>query len=471
MNSGVAASPHIRPHSMGSPPGRTLHDNSMPMRSSSVNPGAGSSKSPLLKVMVALVGVAAVAILTVGLVRFLSNDVEPERTHIASGLEDNRQEDERVDERVDEHLDDDYPDDVYVESNELTPLTAREVYDNNVDAVFTVFIRLPEEWNLTELEVSMYYRYYFTLPSGIYVPHGSGFFANADGVAVTNHHVVRDIEHMVARTHDGEIHQIVGYYSYDINNDIAIIQVEGSGFSHTTFSEIPVGVGDYAFAIGSSAGDPNTFTSGVVSRFAQEIQFDIYTVKDVIQFTAPIYGGNSGGPVFNHFGQVLGVVSAGSIERASVGFAVRIDRVDLAGALNASITPFPLDDGTMFTETPRDYYDSFPTVPTLQSVNDGVFFLIGGNAADLELDEFGYERTYTYSTLGIDGLSIVSQYESALLERGFIWQDDVEIGGTDLWFYYYHQADNISVSILYISEYNMMMIAIGRGNIYEDVYL
>jgi S1-C subfamily serine protease len=416
--------------------------------------------------MIALVGVAAVAILTVGLVRFISNEVEPQRTQIVSGSGDDRREDSRV---VDS-IDDDYPDDEYVETGELTLLTAREVYDNNVNAVFTVFIRIPEEWNLTEFEVAMYYRYYLTLPTGIYIPHGSGFFANADGVAITNHHVVREFEHMIARTHDGGIHPIVGYYSYDINNDIAIIQVEGSGFSYTSFSEIPVGVGDYAFAIGSSDGDPNTFTSGVVSRIAEEIRFDIYTVTDVIQFTAPIYGGNSGGPIFNHYGQVIGVVSAGHVERASVGFAVRIERVDLGGALNASITSFPLGDGIMAIVNTRDYYESFPTVPTLQSVNDDVLFIIGGNAADMELDEIGYERAYTYNTFGADGLSIISQYESALLQRGFRWQNDVESSEIDMWVFYYHQEDDISVSIIYISEYGMLLIAIGSGNSYENIY-
>jgi S1-C subfamily serine protease len=458
---------------MKPPPGEQPYKHSMSIGSPPVNQRAGRSKSPLLKVILALVGVALVVAIAVGVIWFLSDDVEPD-TDIVYDLEDNGQEDNGQEDNglIGENGDDEYRDNNNIEGDELTPLTAREVYDNNVDAVFTIFIRVPEAWNMSEDEVAMFYRYYITKPSGTYIPIGSGFFVNADGVAVTNHHVVVEWEHMFARTHDGEIHQIAGYYSYDINNDIAIIQVEGSGFSYTTFSEVPVGVGDYAFAIGSSAGDPNTFTSGVVSRFADEIQFGIYTVTDMIQFSAPIYGGNSGGPLFNQFGQVMGVVSASDMTRASVGYAVRIERVDLDTALNASITPFPLGDGFVATATPRDYYDSFPTVPTLRSANADVLFLIGGPAADMGLDEYGYERTYMYSTLGTSVQSIVNQYGEALLERGFIWQEDVELAEYNtMWFYYYHQADDISVSIWYLEDYGILVVAIGSGNIYEDYYL
>ena len=453
--------PLVNPHLVTSPPG---------------HPRPSRSKSLLLKVLLGIAGVAAVVLITVAVMRFLSSDdALPDETTVVYEEVEEEVEEEVVEEEAEEEeaLE-------VVEEDELTPLTAREVYDANVDAVFTIFYRVPDHWNLTQEDIiaDPFISYPLFLPSGNYIATGSGFFVNSEGVAVTNHHVVVEWEHMVIRTHDGEVYPVLGYYSYDLHNDIAIIQVEGSGFPYTTFTEIPIGVADYVYAIGSSAGDPNTFTSGVVSRFAQEIQFGIYTVTDMIQFTAPIYGGNSGGPLFNQYGQVVGIVSAADMMRASVGFAVRIERVDLASALSAPIASFPLLAGAPVAV--RDYYESFPEVPTLQSVSNDVIFFRGGAAADLDLtwygfeqtlDAYGYERAYMYTLILTNPTDVVNAYEDALAERGFIWQEDVE--GADpstMWYYFYHPTRDISVSLWYLGEHDLIIVAIARGNIYQEFY-
>ena len=441
-------------------------------------PEPSRPKSLLLKVLLGIAGVVVVVLITVGVMRFLSDDIHPE-PEIDLAYEEVEEEEFEEEEIEEEEVEEEYEEVVEEEEDELTPLTAREVYDANVDAVFTIFLRVPEEWNLTQEDIiaDPFISYPLFLPTGNYIPAGSGFFVNSEGVAVTNHHVVVEWDHMVIRTHDGEVYPVSGYYSFDLDNDIAIIQVEGSGFPYTTFTDTPIGVADYVYAIGSSAGDPNTFTAGVVSRFADEIQFGIYTVTDMIQFTAPIYGGNSGGPLFNHYGQVVGVVSATNIMRASVGFAVRIERVDLDSALSASLASFPMGGGVA---TVRDYYDSFQEVPTLESVSNDVIFFMGGAAEDLDLtwlgydftlDVYGYERAYMYSLILADPIEIVNLYEQALWERGFIWQEDVEGANPNtMWYYFYHPTRDISVSLWYLGEHELMIVAITRGNIHEEFY-
>ena len=469
MGAPLSGSSPVTPPPMTSPP-----MSPPPMTPPPGYPGASRPRSPLLKVLLGIVGVVAVVLITIGVMRFLSDDAQSElEIDVVYEEVDEEIEEEEVEEG--EALE-------AVEEDELTPLTAREVYDANVDAVFTIFLRVPEYWNMTQDDIiaDPFISYPLFLPTGNYIPTGSGFFVNSEGVAITNHHVVVEWDYMVIRTHDGEVYPVLGYYSYDIDNDIAIIQVEGSDFPYTTFTEIPIAVADYVYAIGSSAGDPNTFTSGVVSRFAQEIQFGIYTVTDMIQFTAPIYGGNSGGPLFNQYGQVVGIVSAADMMRASVGFAVRIERVDLDRALRTSLASFPLGGGVAATATVRDYYDSFSSVPTLESVSGDVIFFRGGAAADLDLtwygyertlDAYGYERTYMYSLLLANPIDVVNLYDDALWDRGFIWQEDVE--GADpstMWYYFYHPSLNISVTLWYLVEYDMMIVAIGRGNIHQDLY-
>ena len=444
-------------------------------------PEPSRPKSLLLKVLLGIAGVVVVVLITVGVMRFLSDDaqLEPEADIVYEEAYEEELENDQVEEEEIEEVEEEEALEV-VEEDELTPLTAREVYDANVEAVFTIFYRVPDDWNLTQEDIiaDPLISYPLFLPTGNYIVTGSGFFVNSDGVAVTNHHVVVGWEHMVIRTHDGEVYPVLGYYSYDLENDIAIIQVEGSGFPYTTFTEIPIGVADYVYAIGSSAGDPNTFTSGVVSRFAQEIRFGIYTVTDMIQFTAPIYGGNSGGPLFNQYGQVVGIVSAIDMMRASVGFAVRIERVDLASALSTPIASFPLLAGA--PAAVRDYYESFSEVPTLQSVSNDVIFFRGGAAADLDLtwygyertlDAYGYERAYMYTLIFTNPADVVNLYEAALLERGFIWQDDVEgANPSTMWYYFYHPSMDISVTLWYLVEDDMIIVAIARGNLYQDFF-
>ena len=469
----ISVKPSSRSSSMGQPPSGSQSMppppvDPPPMYPPPVSPppmtpppgysGASRSRSPLPKVLIGIAGVAVVALITVGVMRFLSDDAypEPEPDIAYEEIEDEVEEEEVVEEAVED----------VVEEDGLTPLTASEIFDANVDAVFTIFYRVP--YTQEEILEHFVLRYSLFLPTGNYIYHGSGFFVNSDGVAVTNHHVVVGQGHLVARTEDGEVYPILGYYTYDIDNDIAIIQVEGSGFQYTTFSETPVGVGDDVYAIGSPAGDPNTFTAGNVSRFVEELEVGIYTKTDMIQHTAPIYGGNSGGPLFDRFGKVIGVNSAGIPGRGSVGYAVRIERVDWASALSVPISSFPL--GRVVPEVVRDYYNSFPTVPTLRSVSDDVIFFMSGPAADYELDVYGFERIYTYSLMLANPTDIVNLYNSALGERGFIWQDDIpSADGNTVWYYFHHPSSDITVTLWYMAEYELMSVVIGRGNIYRMI--
>ena len=379
MNSRPTAPPPTSPPPMsppltGSPPGYT---------------GEIGPKSPLPKVLLGIAGVAVVVLITVGVMRFLPDDAnsEPGSNTVCDVVcEECEEEPCTCDEVLVCEGCEEYPcicDEVLVceECEEypcvcLTILTGTEVFEKNADAVFSIYYRVPEYWNLCEEVLAWRYPYFLFEPTGLYAPGGSGFFVSAAGVAVTNHHVAIGWEHMLIRTHEGGIYPILGYYSYDIDNDIAIIQVGGSGFQYTTFSEVPVRVGDNVFAIGSSDGDPNTFTAGIISRFAGEISFDVYTITDMIQHTAPIYPGNSGGPLFDHYGKVVGVNAAASSWRASAAYAVRIERVDLDSALLASLNPLPLGGdavaivGTWVREV---IADGILTIDIINFNEDGTF--------------------------------------------------------------------------------------------------
>lgn len=174
---------------------------------------------------------------------------------------------------------------------------------------------------------------------------GSGFLISTDGYILTNDHVAGNASKVVVTLTDGSKHDatIVGT---DATTDVTLLKIEGSGFPFVTFGRSgDVEVGEWAIAFGNPFGlfDINakpSVTVGVVSNTGVSfIQDDgpnnerIY--KGMIQTDAAISSGNSGGPLVNALGEVIGVNTviystatssrgAGSI---GIGFAIPIDRV------------------------------------------------------------------------------------------------------------------------------------------------
>jgi putative serine protease PepD len=179
---------------------------------------------------------------------------------------------------------------------------------------------------------------------------GSGVVIGADGRILTNNHVVAGAEELTVTLADGRTVKasVVGT---DPSSDLAVIQAEGvSGLSPATFGDSgSVSVGDEVIAIGSPGGLQNTVTTGIVSALdrdvsvpAEEQQQNPFPYTDnggsrngasyqAIQTDASINQGNSGGPLFNTAGEVIGINSAmyspvstpdGSAGSVGIGFAI-----------------------------------------------------------------------------------------------------------------------------------------------------
>lgn len=117
----------------------------------------------------------------------------------------------------------------------------------------------------------------------------------------------------------------------------------------------------------------------------------------------------------------------------------------------------------------REYYELFPSVPTLGFVSQAAQFIDVACSEDWSFDIFGYERTYIYGLSETMVDDAIDEYEAALLERGFIRQyvfDEEEI----MWVYFYHEEQHISVTLLYLRDAEEMMVSLGPGNIHEQVY-
>jgi serine protease Do len=153
---------------------------------------------------------------------------------------------------------------------------------------------------------------------------GSGFIIDADGSILTNNHVIDGADRIIVKLSDGRTlrAKVIGS---DPDTDIALIKVDGE----MGLPVAPVGdssalrMGEWVCAIGNPLGYEHTVTVGVVSYLGRKL-FDL-SLDNYIQTDAAINFGNSGGPLINARGEVIGINAAISSRASNIGFAVPIN--------------------------------------------------------------------------------------------------------------------------------------------------
>jgi serine protease Do len=138
---------------------------------------------------------------------------------------------------------------------------------------------------------------------------GSGFVVAPDGYVVTNNHVVEGAEEITVTLDDGTAHP-AELHGVDPKTDIAVLKIETDDtLAYVEFGDSDTTrVGDWVVAIGNPFGLGGTATTGIVSARARDIQAGPF--DDFLQVDAPINRGNSGGPLFDTSGKVIGINTA-----------------------------------------------------------------------------------------------------------------------------------------------------------------
>ncbi len=192
-------------------------------------------------------------------------------------------------------------------------LTPGQVYQQNVDAVVAILA-----YNKDATYNSM----------------GSGFILSADGYVVSNYHVVKGMDIIEVHTVDGGVHEatLVGF---EETNDISVLKIEGENLPHVKLGRSDkLQVGDQVAAIGNPLGNlTSTMTVGYVSAKDRIIATDGSSMN-MLQTDAAINSGNSGGPLFNMKGEVVGITTAkfsglsqSGVSIEGIGFAIPMDDV------------------------------------------------------------------------------------------------------------------------------------------------
>ena len=163
---------------------------------------------------------------------------------------------------------------------------------------------------------------------------GSGFLVDTRGDIVTNDHVVQGAQHIRVAFSDGATYR-ARLVATDPSTDIAVVRVRVAPSLPRPLRFAPSGsvqVGDPVYAIGNPFGLQRTMTAGIVSAVGRDIDApNGLTIRNAVQTDAPINHGNSGGPLLDRFGRVIGVnaqIQGGTVDaNVGIGFAIPSDTV------------------------------------------------------------------------------------------------------------------------------------------------
>ncbi|MBQ3353337.1 trypsin-like peptidase domain-containing protein [Candidatus Saccharibacteria bacterium] len=165
---------------------------------------------------------------------------------------------------------------------------------------------------------------------------GTGVIVTSDGYILTNKHVINGATKVTVILDDGTTYENVEVVATDPLNDVAFLKIkDASDLPAATLGDSKtISVGQQVIAIGNALGEyQNTVTSGIISGTGRSVTasdgtgYNTETLTDMIQTDAAINSGNSGGPLVNAAGEVIGINTATSTSAENMGFAIPISSV------------------------------------------------------------------------------------------------------------------------------------------------
>ena len=190
------------------------------------------------------------------------------------------------------------------ESEERTLLTTKEVY-----------------------EKARQYTVEVLAESSDFISTGSGFFIDEYGTVATNAHVIEDTSYIYVKDYNDVQYDVTSVIAYDRDMDLAILATECTSSVAAKFC-YERETAEQIYTLGSSLGLTGTFSDGLVSSPSRYQNWYMDGTVELIQITAPISSGNSGGPLINAYGEVIGLNSYGLTDGENLNFAIPVEYLD-----------------------------------------------------------------------------------------------------------------------------------------------
>lgn len=219
------------------------------------------------------------------------------------------------------------PPEILLKAKSDDDLNAEQIIEQNKPALVSIWYHSDN-----------YYSYYYYEDKDTVLLNGSGFIFSEEGIIGTNYHVVDGFDSILVKTSDGVFHN-AELLLVDEKNDIAIIRILDTLQQKYPFVKLGdsdnVKVGQVVYAIGSPLGFEYTISEGIIAALREDEKVDfndpytyeliVRTFDKVIQITAAISPGNSGGALFNSKGEVIGVTSYSYGFYGNLNFAIAIN--------------------------------------------------------------------------------------------------------------------------------------------------
>lgn len=285
------------------------------------------------------------------------------------------------------------------------------------------------------------------------VSAGSGFFIDDQGTILTNNHVIEMGANINVQMSGGGNYDVQSIIDFDPTFDLAILKIDMTGNPYLKFSQTESRTGEQVYAVGSALGTlDGTFTSGSISSTTRKVG-----KIECIQMDAAISHGNSGGPLVNVYGDVVGINTYSYANGENLNLAIKPSTLDhLKKDKNFSVNEFR---EWYTTESARSYspYDGksfhYSLVNTYQAVT-GRSCIASNDAYDNVYE--GYRDCYvSYAYEYV--LSEFDTYTAYLRENGYIFQSDEQFDG-GISYYYYNEKDGILLDLFVSSDNTLLLI-------------
>lgn len=159
---------------------------------------------------------------------------------------------------------------------------------------------------------------------------GSGVIVRSNGIIVTNYHVIADAVSARVQLHNGDIYDSVELAETDERKDLALLKIKATDMPTVMLASFDtVRVGSTLYALGSPRGLAGSLSQGVVSsiRPISDLDSSLSGFR-VIQFTAPVSPGSSGGPLVDEFGELVGVVSSSLTGSQNINLGIPVKYIN-----------------------------------------------------------------------------------------------------------------------------------------------
>ena len=306
-------------------------------------------------------------------------------------------------------------------------LTAAEVYAQNVRSTVGITTSITTNfWGYQTVNAAS----------------GSGFIVTDDGYILTNYHVVEGANSITVSMYEGQTYEaeLVGY---DAANDVAVLKIEAEGLTPVVLGDSDnLNVGDNVVAIGNPLGELTfSLTSGAISSLNRNITMSNGSTMNLLQTDCAINSGNSGGALFNMYGEVIGITNAkyssnggGEASIDNIGFAIPIN---LAWEIAQSIiekgyvsTPYI---GVTVSDVGQQFQNyGLPQGAAVQSVVEGGPAEKAGLQANDIITHIGGEEITGYAQLSqyIREAGVGGQLKLTVFRQGETLEITVTIGET-----------------------------------------